>query len=256
MSTATAPIDTPIKECDEIRVAQAACKIYRGAAVGAVFGTGYATVLLIATAAMKFLGVAEETNDNTLGTPGTPVYGNPGSQLSPYIRIKRRGIVTFNQTGFTQASVGQKCYFSDDNTVTLTPGVILAGEVVTVNESSSLAEVDITQAVFTQSQEGWIALAGTTDAIPPHSSASYVVTGAAVDAMTLAAPTATTDDGKTLIVSSNTAYAHTLTATGLLQTGASAVNVATFAAHAGATVTLKAYQGKWNVISSTGITLS
>jgi hypothetical protein len=87
-------------------------------------------------------------------------------------------------------------------------------------------------------------------------SSTYVVTKAGVCAMTLAAPTATTHDGVTITITSNTANAHTLTATGLLQTGSASVNVATFAAQAGAGLTLIAYQGKWNVLSSTGITFS
>jgi hypothetical protein len=99
-------------------------------------------------------------------------------------------------------------------------------------------------------------LSGSTDAIPPHVSGDYVLTHAGVDAATLAAPTATTDDGITIRVTSATANAHTITATGLLQTGAAAVNVATFAAHAGASVTLRAYQGAWQVVASTAITFS
>lgn len=97
-------------------------------------------------------------------------------------------------------------------------------------------------------------LSGSTDAIPPHSSTLYMVTSSGVDAMTLAAPTSGVDDGVTITVVSAGAHAHTITATGLLNTGASAVNVATFAAHAGASVELKAYQGSWYVVSQIGIT--
>jgi hypothetical protein len=93
-------------------------------------------------------------------------------------------------------------------------------------------------------------------ALPPHVGHTYVITKAGVAALTLATPTATTDDGIEIIVTSNTANAHTITATGLLQTGTASVNVATFAAQAGAGLTLMAYQGKWNVICSNGITFS
>lgn len=93
-------------------------------------------------------------------------------------------------------------------------------------------------------------------AITPSIPRKYAVTKAGVAAMTLAAPTVTTDDGVVIVVSSNTANAHTITATGLLQTGTASVNVATFAASAGAGVTLMAYQGKWNVLASVGITFS
>jgi hypothetical protein len=93
-------------------------------------------------------------------------------------------------------------------------------------------------------------------AIGPNASAAYVITKAGVLADTLAAPTVTTSDGVTIVVTSNTANAHTITATGLFQTGTATVNLATFAAFAGASITLMAYQGKWNVISLNAVVLS
>lgn len=99
-------------------------------------------------------------------------------------------------------------------------------------------------------------LSGSTDAINPHVSGSYLVTTAGVDAMTLAAPTSGTDDGVTITITSTTANAHTLTATGLLKTGSASVNLATFAAFAGAGLTLRAYQGLWYVDKSVGVTFS
>lgn len=93
-------------------------------------------------------------------------------------------------------------------------------------------------------------------AIPSHVGHTYVITKAGVLADTLAAPTAGADDGIEITLTSNTANAHTLTATGLLQTGSASVNVATFAAFAGASLTLMAYQGKWNVLSAVGVTFS
>lgn len=96
----------------------------------------------------------------------------------------------------------------------------------------------------------------TNGAINPNTAANYVITKAGVLADTLAAPTAGTDDGKVILITSNTANAHTLTATGLFQCGTASVNLATFAANAGAGLTLMAYQGKWNVLGSVGITFS
>lgn len=96
-----------------------------------------------------------------------------------------------------------------------------------------------------------------TVALPPSTgSVAYLVTKAGVQAMTLAAPVSVTDDGKIIKVTSNTANAHTLTATGLLNTGSASVNLATFAAFAGAGLVLEAVRGKWNVISSVGITFT
>lgn len=71
------------------------------------------------------------------------------------------------------------------------------------------------------------------------------------DAATLAAPTS---DGIVLRISSTTANAHTLTATGLFQCGTASVNLATFAANAGAGLTIVSYNGKWVVQASVGIT--
>jgi hypothetical protein len=74
-------------------------------------------------------------------------------------------------------------------------------------------------------------------------------------AMTLAAP-APEQDGVTLVITSNTAFAHTVTATGLFNDGSTTTNVATLAANAGASMTLEASRGKWNVISSTAVTFT
>jgi hypothetical protein len=88
----------------------------------------------------------------------------------------------------------------------------------------------------------------------PIISGNYAITKAGSYAGTLAAPTPTTQDGTQIIITSNTAFVHVITATGLLQTGTAAVNAITFSAYSGASVTLQAYQGKWNVISSNQVT--
>ena len=82
-----------------------------------------------------------------------------------------------------------------------------------------------------------------------------VITAGSAAALTLAAPTAA-QAGTELIITSRTAFAHTITATGLFNTGAAAVNLATFAAFAGAGVRLVADNLKWKVISSVGVTFS
>lgn len=258
MSNLAGPIDINQKQGLEIRIAQAAVKIWRGGAVGIVSGTGYCTPLRIATAAMMFIGVSLETSDNTLGTPGTFTYGAPTTGYSPFLRVAREGIFSFAQTGtaITQTHANLPVYFADDQTVTLTPGAVFAGQIATVDESG-LVWVDIGNAVFAQQQLPWQVLSGSADAIPPNLSASFIVNGApGVDAMTLAAPTALIDDGKTLLFSSGSANAHTITAAGLLETGTASVNLATFAAQKGAGVTLRAYNAKWQVLAAVGITFS
>lgn len=98
-------------------------------------------------------------------------------------------------------------------------------------------------------------------AIAVRPSANYVITKAGIAAMTLAAPTAGAisgggDDGVTIFVASSTANAHTITATGLLQTGSAFTDVATFNASAGASLELMAYNGKWIVAAANGISFS
>lgn len=93
-------------------------------------------------------------------------------------------------------------------------------------------------------------------AIAPSQPGLYNITKAGVAALTLAAPVAGADDGKVIMVYSDTANAHTLTATGLLRTGAAAVNLATYAAQIGAFVKLMALNGKWQVLAQLGITFS
>lgn len=110
--------------------------------------------------------------------------------------------------------------------------------------------------VIALTSERYTYTALTTDgAISPSTPNTYVITKAGVLAATLAAP-AVADNGEVISITSATANAHTLTATGLLQTGTAAVNLATFAAQPGAGLTLMAVNGKWNVIGSVGITFS
>lgn len=101
-------------------------------------------------------------------------------------------------------------------------------------------------------------LTGAADVLNPHSAQDYEVSNASTaDLTTLAAPTAGDpstggDDGRIIRFTSTTAFAHKITATGLLQTGTSSVNSVALAANAGASVTLKAYNGKWQIIASNG----
>lgn len=72
-----------------------------------------------------------------------------------------------------------------------------------------------------------------------------VLTKAGVAAMTLADPTATTDDGKEITVIALTANAHTVTiASGLNGAGAGA-DVGTFGGAVGDRFSVVAYNGKW-----------
>lgn len=93
-------------------------------------------------------------------------------------------------------------------------------------------------------------------AIDPHTANRYVITKKSASALTLAAPTAGADDGLNIQIISATAFAHVLTATGLLVDGAGHANTATFPAAGGGAVDLTAYQGKWYVENSQNITFA
>jgi hypothetical protein len=104
-------------------------------------------------------------------------------------------------------------------------------------------------------------LSGTTDAIPSTKAGNYIINTGSADAMTLSAPPAGGPaaggyDGIQIALYSNTAFAHTLTATGLLQTGGTATGVLTFPAHAGAGVILRAYGGFWQLIQNNLVVLT
>ena len=90
----------------------------------------------------------------------------------------------------------------------------------------------------------------------PLTPTMFQINKAGVLADTLAAPVAGTDDGKIIWIVSNTANAHTVTATGLFQVGAAPVNLATFAAFAGAGFQAMALNAKWVVLSQMGITFT
>jgi hypothetical protein len=93
-------------------------------------------------------------------------------------------------------------------------------------------------------------------AVNPQLPGKYVITKAGVAALTLAAPRLGIDDGILIQISSTTAFAHTVTATGLYADGGGHVNLATFAANIGATLILEAYQGKWYVMLQQGVTMT
>lgn len=99
-------------------------------------------------------------------------------------------------------------------------------------------------------------LIGASGAVDAHTPGRYIINKAGVAVLTLAAPVAGAEDGLELYIGSGTANAHTLTATGLFQDGAGHVNLATFAAQAGAGIFLMAFNGKWIVTGLVGVTMT
>ena len=90
-------------------------------------------------------------------------------------------------------------------------------------------------------------------AVTPGASASFVITKAGVAVLTLAL---TAVNGVVLKITSSTANAHTITATGLFMCGTAAVNLATFPAQAGASLILQSFNSKWLVMSNNLVVFS
>ncbi len=86
---------------------------------------------------------------------------------------------------------------------------------------------------------------------------TYVITKGSACLFTLVAPTKA-QDGLILRFTSQTAYAHVLTATTLLGDGASGSphTTGTFAAYVGAGLTLQANNGIWNVVANIAVTIT
>ena len=114
---------------------------------------------------------------------------------------------------------------------------------VTVGASASLTEP--------------FAVASADGAVTLKSGTVYITKGSAA-ALTIADPTATTDDGKTLTVVATTAHAHTLSnaAGSGFNAGGASVDVGTFGGAKGDCITITAYQGDWYVTNSINVTLA
>ncbi len=91
----------------------------------------------------------------------------------------------------------------------------------------------------------------------PLSNGSFNINKASACAIILPAP-ALISNAVTIVFTSNTAFAHTITATGLINDGtaSSPHNLVTFAAQKGAAVTFAAENGLWNVLAQQNVTVS
>lgn len=102
------------------------------------------------------------------------------------------------------------------------------------------------------------ALYAASGAVAKTSSYDVITKTGSLAALTLAAPTAA-EAGLVKVITSTTAFAHTVTATGLFDNGVTggSKNTATFAAFAGASMTIMATaSGKWNIIALHNVTVA
>lgn len=112
----------------------------------------------------------------------------------------------------------------------------------------------LTQAMTTGTETGVPTAYAVNGAISPVGGIA-MLTKATAGAYTLAAPSA---DGNLLEIISTTAAAHVVTATGLVDDGVTggSKTTMTFAAFAGASIRLRSYGGKWNVIAKNAVTIT
>jgi len=132
-----------------------------------------------------------------------------------------------------------------DTVTTLTNASMAAARTFTIPDPGASAKFDLS-AVEVESANGAIGI--------KQGLAALTKAGGA--AMTLAAPTAGTDDGKVLRIVATTANAHTVTQTtpGFNNAGTSG-DVGTFGGAVGDSLTVIAYNGVWYTLSIRNVTL-
>lgn len=91
--------DTKYQEGEVVSLKMDAVKIYKGCLVGADASAGYATYAN--NASRPFFGVAEETIDNSAGSPG-----------DKSIRVRTKGVHSFIAASADQTWVGTEVYWS------------------------------------------------------------------------------------------------------------------------------------------------
>lgn len=100
-------------------------------------------------------------------------------------------------------------------------------------------------------------LTGTTDALAPlvnaqtlaHGTANYIIKTGSADACTISTPTVGVDDNLVVNIWSDTAFAHSITAPStIIAAGVALKTTITFPAFRGAGVSLRAFNGTWQII--------
>lgn len=132
------------------------------------------------------------------------------------------------------------------------------GNIEGVAREAATADGDVIEVMsLNQSVANSVTLAAASGAITIAPGTVVITKTGSLAAMTLAAPTAA-QNGLILRVTSATAFAHTVTATSLIDDGVTggSKTTATFAAFAGASMELMAYEGKWHTLSLKAVTVS
>jgi hypothetical protein len=232
--------------------------------------TGYANTPETAAGAGTFVGFAIKRRDNRVGAVQF-VGDAPGSGLAGALRVRvnDKGKVVLWVAG-SPTKIGQLVYCSTSDTFSVTkPGsgaMYVVGRIAEFTQdavTNSLTRcvveynafaADLLSDMAEQVTAPVVYAASGAIALPTAAFTDVLITKAGVAVMTLALPTAGTDDGKRMRITSNTAFAHTVTTPASGFNGA--VHIATYAAAVGNNVLLEAQGGTWNVIENLGVTLT
>lgn len=129
----------------------------------------------------------------------------------------------------------------------VTPGTAAASKALVADANKEVRGVGIGRKVTVAAADGAIAV----------KTGTVYITKAGVAALTLADPTATTDDGCELAIIAATAHAHTVSnaAGSGFNAGGAGADVGTFGGARGDSMLLEAYQGVWYVRNLRNVTL-
>jgi hypothetical protein len=129
----TSDIDTPLKAGEIIALPVAAATKINGGTLVALNATGYAAPATKA-AALKILGRAEESADNTAGAAGAVT-----------VLARRKAVFKYANSAsdsLTQADVGGTAYAEDDSTVCKTAtGASAVGKILGVEDDGVWVEI-------------------------------------------------------------------------------------------------------------------
>lgn len=215
--------------------------------------TGYGTVALIGTVAqyarVTNAGAAAGALEVDIGV--VMVDGVSGDVVSVALPTKEGTRLMIAAAAIT---AGAYVYGAASGKVTSVANGNLKG----IAREAASADGDIIEVVALNSPvSNVVTLASASGAITPAGGTVVITKTGSLAAMTLAAPTAA-QNGMILRVTSATAFAHTVTATSLIDDGVTggSKTTATFAAFAGASMELMAYEGKWHTLSLKAVTVA
>ena len=198
------------------------------------------------TSAIKTSDLVWAVASTATGFPAVGVYANPpqpvlvDDEVAFLVQVLAPGSILVRSRGSDGTAAGPH----DIGSAVITSAA--PGDLPALNAGSSSLRVPDQPDIVTYGQDGIIA-------VPTEPITVAYLAKSSAGAFTLAAPSLALN-GLLLILTSQTAAAHVLTATTLLNTGASGspFSTATFPAFVGVSLTLIAQNGLWNVQNTQG----